>query len=110
MKRPFLRISLILCFAAACFFSGATRAPLALVASLAIPSSGLPGAAEEEESLSAKQVTETRRQIRTASRSTFFRPKVAFAQLRSTPTPFRSQLCAVIGHRLDLDLLAPLRL
>ena len=109
MNRTTLRISLILCFAAACFFSGATRATITLAASLALPSGSIPVQSEEEEqSTPGREATESRRQ----------RPVVRrVVKLPSLPGPRSPRAAAlsgrigfVSGHRWSNGLLAPLRL
>lgn len=109
MNRNYLRISLILCFAAACFFSGATRATVTLAASLALPSSNLPMPSEEEEaSATGREATESRRQQRVV-RHVVSLPKLAAPGRASAPSP-TGRVALVSGHRWSNGLLAPLRL
>ena len=109
MNRVTLRISLILCFAAACFFSGATRATVTLAASLALPTGSLPVSSEEEEhSTTGREATESRRQQRFVRRFVNL-PKRSVPRCTSASTP-TGRIALVSGHRWSNGLLAPLLL
>ena len=109
MNRATLRISLILCFAAACFFSGATRATITLAASLALPSGSIPVQTEEEEhSTTGREATECRRQQRVPRRVVKL-PNLT-APRQATAAIFSGRIGFVSGHRWSNGLLAPLRL
>jgi hypothetical protein len=109
MNRAYLRISLILCFAAACFFSGATRATVTLAASLALPTGSIPMPTEEEEvSATGREATESRRQQPIVRRFVNL-PKLTAPPRAAAPTP-TGRIALVSGHRWSNGLLAPLRL
>ncbi|HEV7280027.1 MAG TPA: hypothetical protein VGN57_07415 [Pirellulaceae bacterium] len=109
MNRAYLRITLILCFAAACFFSGATRATITLAASLALPSNSIPVQTEEEEhSTTGREATESRRQQRVVRRIVKL-PSLTAPQSACAAT-LSGRIGFVLGHRWSNGLLAPLRL
>jgi hypothetical protein len=109
MNRDCLRIFLILCFAAACVFSGGTRATLTLAANLALPTSSIPLPAEEEEvSATGREATESRRQRQVVDR-TDVPPKLTAPRRAATAKP-TGRVVLRSGHRWSNGLLAPLLL
>jgi hypothetical protein len=109
MNRDCLRISLILCFAAACIFSGATRATLTLAANLALPTGSIPLPSEEEEvSPTGREATESRRQRQVVD-PTVALPKLTTPRRAAARKP-TGRVALLSGHRWSNGLLAPLLL